>query len=78
MNNPQLEIAKKTFNIQSIEENVKRNIEFREEFVNYFTIDKIKSMDINEYVIGIQNKESFCYYLERTLYELSIIFGIIS
>lgn len=75
MDNPQLEIAKKTFNIQSIEENVKKNMELREQFVNCFTLDKIKSMDINEYVIGVQNKESFCYYLERTLYELGSISG---
>jgi hypothetical protein len=32
-------------------------------------------MDINEYVIGVQNKESFCYYLEYTLYELGSISG---
>ena len=78
MDNPQLEIAKKTFNIQSIEENVKKNMELREQFVNCFTLDKIKSMDINEYVIGVQNKESFCYYLERTLYELGSISGQLS
>ena len=75
MNNLQLEIAKKTFNIQSIEENVKKNMELREQFVNCFTLDKIKSMDINEYVIGVQNKESFCYWIERTLYELGSISG---
>jgi hypothetical protein len=66
MYNPQLEKAKKTFNLQVIEDNVKENVRLREEFVKYFPLDKIKSMDINEYVIGVQNKESFCYYLERT------------
>ena len=43
-------------------------MELREQFVNCFTLDKIKSMDINEYVIGVQNKESFCYYLDFYLY----------
>ena len=75
MYNPQLEKAKKTFNLQVIEDNVKENVRLREEFVKYFPLDKIKSMDINEYVIGVQNKESFCYYLERTLYELGSISG---
>lgn len=75
MNNPLLEKAKRTFNFHSIEDNVKKNAILREEFVNHFTINKITSMDINEYVIGVQNKESFCYYLERILYELGSISG---
>nr|MBE6191317.1 hypothetical protein [Rikenellaceae bacterium] len=75
MNIAQLELAKKTFNLQLIEDNVRKNIGLRKKFVNYFTPNKISSMDINEYVIGVQNKESFCYYLEYTLYELGSISG---
>lgn len=75
MNNSQLEIAKKTFDLQSIKDNIRRPIELREMFVNYFSLDKIASMDITEYVVGVQNKESFCYYLEHTLYELGSISG---
>ena len=67
--------AKETFNLYSIEQEANKNIKLREEFVNYFSFEKLSTMDINEYVIGIQNKESFCYCLERTLYELGSISG---
>ena len=67
--------AKETFNLFSTEREAYKMIKLREEFVTYFSIDKIKSMTIEEYVIGLQNKESFCYWLERTLYQLGSISG---
>ena len=46
----------------------------RDSFSKYFTINKINSMHINEYVIGI-NKKAFCRRLERELDGLGRILG---
>jgi hypothetical protein len=75
MNYQEFDKAKQTFNIQSISNYVKENEQLRDEFVRYFTPQKIASMTIDEYVIGLQNKESFCYKLERTLKNLGNISG---
>lgn len=75
MGKSQLEKAKETFNLQAIAESINKSIRLREEFVAYFSPRKLASLTIEEYVIGRQNKESFCYILERTLYTLGSISG---
>lgn len=67
--------AKETFNANIFEQSCKDLFRLREEFVNIFSIDKIASMKIEEYVVGLQNRNSFCYWLERTLHSLGNISG---
>ena len=75
MQNNELRIAKETFNILAAEQEEKRLMTLREEFFSYFSLDKLHSLKIEEYVIGLQNTESFCYWLERTLHRLGSISG---
>jgi len=44
-------------------------------FISKFTVDKIKHLSIEEYVVGHKLKESFCYYLENFLKALGNIHG---
>lgn len=78
MNFQELQEAKQTFRIHSLEKEFKDVCKCREKFVRRFNPDKIKSMSIDEYVIGRQNKESFCYIIERTLDKLGRITGVSS
>ena len=39
----------------------------RADFVDHFSLEYIKSMDIDEYVIGTGAKNTFCYRLEHEL-----------
>lgn len=75
MNVRAFEEAKRTFNLHLIEKDAMHVIRLRNEFAAYFTYEKIASMDIEEYVVGLQSRDSFCYKLERTLYELGSISG---
>lgn len=51
-------------------------VELRHEFVNKFSIDKIKNMEIDEYVLGKENyKNTFCYWVETKTRELGSIQG---
>lgn len=67
--------AKKTFDVNAVEQSTKELFILREEFVKKFSIEKISSMRIEEYVVGLQSQDSFCYWLERTLHSLGNIAG---
>ena len=47
----------------------------REAFVNYFSVERIAKMSLDEYAIGRGNKASFCYRIERELEPLGRIIG---
>lgn len=52
--------------------------DLRKSFVRYFTPDKIRIMEIDEYVLGVQipdNTFNFCYTIERSLDGLGRIIG---
>lgn len=49
--------------------------EKRIKFVNDFTAARIVNLDLNEYVIGLQEKNTFCYRLETELNDLGNIHG---
>ncbi|MHA1875162.1 MAG: hypothetical protein ACTSUC_01810 [Promethearchaeota archaeon] len=46
-----------------------------EEFVNRFPINNIHKISLDQYVIGKESKESFCYILERKLRKLGNFLG---
>lgn len=75
MNYQELQKAKQTFRIHSLEKDNKNVYKAREDFVRRFTPKKINAMTIEEYVIGKQSKTSFCYLIERTLESLGRITG---
>ena len=67
MNYQELQEAKQTFRIVSIEKEYQHLFKVRRDFVRKFNLAKIASMTIDEYVEGKQSKTSFCYILEHTL-----------
>ena len=69
------EKAKETFSAKTVELSCRELFKLREEFVSIFSIEKISSMKIEEYVVGLQSRNSFCYWLERTLHSLGNISG---
>ena len=75
MNYQELQEAKQTFRIYSLEKDYKTVYKAREDFVRRFNPQKINSMTIEEYVIGKQSKTSFCYLIERKLESLGRITG---
>ena len=75
MNYQELQEAKQTFRIHSLEKDYKNVYKAREDFVHRFSPQKINAMTIEEYVIGKQSKTSFCYLIERTLESLGRITG---
>ena len=75
MNYQELQEAKQTFRLHTIEKEHKSVFKARENFVKRFNADKIASMSIDEYVIGKQSKTSFCYEIERNLDRLGRITG---
>lgn len=75
MNYQELQEAKQTFRIYTLEKDYKAVYKAREEFVHRFNPKRINSMTIEEYVIGKQNKTSFCYLIERKLDSLGRITG---
>lgn len=48
---------------------------YRKEFVKLFPISNILNMTLENYVIGKESKESFCYLIERKLIKLGSILG---
>lgn len=48
----------------------------RDDFVGYFTLDKIATMTIDEYVVGYGDKTTFCYGLWRGLRQLANISSV--
>ena len=75
MNYQELQEAKQTFRLYTIEKKCKPLFKAREAFVQKFSPSKIASMKIEDYVIGRQSKTSFCYELERKLDQLGRITG---
>ena len=75
MNQREFQEAKDTFQYTRILDSRKPFHKLRKEFVKYFSLDKIAKMKIDEFVQGKQNRESFCYGLERTLDPLGKITG---
>lgn len=67
MNYQELQEAKQTFRIVTIEKEYQHLFKARRDFVRKFNLAKIASMNIDEYVEGKQSKTSFCYVLEHTL-----------
>ena len=67
MNYQELQEAKQTFRIVTIEKDYQHLFKARRDFVRKFNLAKIASMNIDEYVEGKQSKTSFCYVLEHTL-----------
>ena len=52
---------------KNMESNKNKEIEglkLQEEFVQKFTIKKIEKLTIDEYVLGKESKDSFCYWVE--------------
>ena len=76
MNYQELQEAKQTFRLHTLEKDYKPFFKDRKEFVRRFSPKKIASMAIDEYVEGKQSKNSFCYLLERKLKPLGSISGI--
>lgn len=75
MNYQELQEAKNTFRLKTLEKEFQKLYKERELFVKRFNDSKIASMTINDYVIGRQNKNSFCYIIERILSNLGSIKG---
>lgn len=67
MNYQELQEAKQTFRIVTIEKEYQHLFKERRDFVRKFNPAKIASMSIDEYIEGKQSKTSFCYILEHTL-----------
>lgn len=76
MNYQELQEAKQTFRLHTLEKDYKPFFIVRKEFVRRFSLANIASMTIDEYVEGKQSKNSFCYLLERKLKALGSISGI--
>ena len=76
MNYQELQEAKQTFRIHTLEKEFRNLDTIRSNFVRTFTSAKISSMDIDEYIEGKQSKKSFCYIIERSLKGLGNISGV--
>ncbi|MDO4525160.1 MAG: DUF3883 domain-containing protein [Bacteroidales bacterium] len=75
MNYQELQDAKQTFRIHTLEKEYKSLFKIRDEFVRKYNPTKIAKMTIDEYVQGKQSKTSFCYILERSLKGLGNLTG---
>lgn len=73
MNIREFEFYKKHFPYDLCAQYWNEHVWKRDEFVNYFTLDKIATMTINEYVVGAGDKTTFCYGLWRGLKHLANI-----
>lgn len=75
MNYQELQEAKQTFRLHTLEKEYKGLFKIRDEFVRKYNPAKIAAMTIDEYVQGKQSKTSFCYILERSLKGLGNMTG---
>ena len=75
MNYHELKRAKETFPIHRYEKEYQKLESARLNFITKFSISNLKTMTIDQYVIGKQDKDSFCYIIERTLDGLGRILG---
>lgn len=75
MNFQDFQRAKETFPIYEYEKEF-RNLEIlRLQFTRKFSLKKLESMTIDQFVIGKQRSDSFCYFIERKLDGLGRILG---
>lgn len=75
MNRLDFENAKESFRLKALEDDYKNEYAIRKKFVKTFTPDYIADMPIDAYVEGKENKDSFCYILERQLIRLGNMTG---
>lgn len=73
MNIEQFEYNKKHFPYEACAKYWNEHSWKRDEFVKYFTRDKIANMTIEEYVVGFGDNTTFCYGLWRGLMQLANI-----
>ena len=59
----------------NIEKNIKKALVLLDEFSTKYTLDYIRNMSIDDYVIGIPKKEGFCRWIEQKLSDLGDIRG---
>lgn len=79
MNKFDLEEAINSFDIKAFNKEYKDLFAERHRFVNEFTLVKVETMTIDEYVIGKQiSEDNFCYAVERKLDKLGRILGATS
>lgn len=50
----------------------------RNDFISKFSLEKIKGLSIDDYVVGKESKESFCYLIENKLKSLGDMHGATS
>ena len=75
MNYQELQEAKETFRLQNVRKEFKALDKLRREFVMKFSPMRIQTMSIDDFVIGLGRKDTFCYMLERNLKGLGNITG---
>ncbi|MDP3442672.1 MAG: DUF3883 domain-containing protein [Ignavibacteria bacterium] len=74
MNTHDLRQAQISFNVFEFKKSRRHLHKLRDQFVKDFSIDKLKRLPVNDYVIGA-GSNSFCYRLERELDGLGRILG---
>ena len=75
MNYQEFERAKETFPLNTYEKEYQKIEVKRLNFIRQFPMQKLVNMTIDQFVIGKQNTDSFCYIVERTLDGLGRILG---
>jgi hypothetical protein len=75
MNYQEFERAKETFPLHTYEKEFQELETIRRNFVRKFSLRNLANMTIDQFVIGRQNTDSFCYIIERTLDGLGRILG---
>ena len=75
MNYHEFKRAKETFPIKTYKKEYQKLEAKRLDFVRQFSIKNLEKMKIDQFVIGKQNTDSFCYIIERTLDGLGRILG---
>lgn len=75
MNYQEFERAKVTFPLNTYEKEYQKIEVKRLNFIRQFPMQKLVNMTIDQFVIGKQNTDSFCYIIERTLDGLGRILG---
>lgn len=75
MNYQELEIAKSTFRLNTIEKDYAKLYSLRDKVAKSFSPKRIATMGLDDYVQGKGSRESFCYYLEKALDGLGRITG---
>ena len=75
MNYQELEAAKSTFRLHTIEKERTKSYSVRDKFVESFSRERIATMRLDDFVQGKGSRESFCYFIEKKLDGLGRITG---